>query len=293
MILQLQNKFKNIKYVDKFHQYYNNDTGESLLSVTTLLKKLKPEFDSPFWSTYTSLKRSGYEDLKPNPPFKIYVNGTQFDLNQIQQWDLPITHIDIKKEWDILSKIGNSLGTFLHNTIELKMLRKEIDQDIPAFVSGLSSLEAIRYLKSRDTLKSMADEFYDEFIQNYIPIYTEFVVGDPELGISGTFDLLVQNIETGEIELWDYKTDKQIRYKSEYRNKIKYFNVDDCEYEKYSLQLNIYKYLIEKNTDIKISKCKIVHFNHRVGTFSTIETKDVYDSVKEFFENDYDKSIYL
>lgn len=293
MISQLQSKFKNIKYVDKFHQYYNNDTGESLLSVTSLLKKLKPNFDSVFWSTYTSLKRSGYTSLRPDPPFRIIVNDTTFDLNQIQQWDLPVTHNDIRKEWDILSKVGNTLGTYLHNLVEYKMLRKEIDQEIPSFVSSLDSLSAIKYLKTRDILKNMAADFYDEFIQHYIPICTEFVVGDGELGISGTFDLLVQNIETGEIELWDYKTDKQIRYKSDYRTKIKYFNVDDCEFEKYSLQLNIYKYLIERNTDIKISKCKIVHFNHREGIFNIIETKNVYDEVKAFFENDYDKSIYI
>lgn len=293
MILQLQKQFKDIKYVDKFHQYYDYDTGESLLSVTTLLKKLKQSFDSTYWSTYIALKRSGYTNLKPNPPFKITIDNTSYDINEIRNWNLEVTIEDIKKEWDLSAKIGTTLGTYLHNTLENKMLRKEIEQDIPPFVSGMKSLDAIRYLKSREILKNQANEFYDNFINSYTPLCTEFIVGDSNLGISGTFDLLAHNTETNEIELWDYKTDKTIRYKSEYRNKIKVFNVEDCEYEKYSLQLNIYKYLIEKNTDIKISKCKIAHFDYRNNHIDVFETKDCYQAVKDFFENDYDKSIYI
>lgn len=293
MIEQLQQSFKNIKYIDKNHQYYNNDTGESLISVTTYLNKLKTPFDSLYWATYTALKRNGYTKLKPAPPFKIYVNDTCFDINQIQEWDMSITIDDIKHEWDIASKIGTSLGTFLHNTIENKMLRKEIEFEIPKFVSGLSSLEAIRYLKAREVLNNLADDFYNEFIENYIPLYTEYIVGDADLGIAGTFDLLVLNIKTGEIELWDYKTDKEIKYKSDYNNKIKYFEMDDCNFNKYSLQLSIYKYLIEKNTDLKISKCKIIHFDYKNNTFNTMEIIDCFQQVKEFFENDNSKSIHF
>jgi hypothetical protein len=291
-MIQLQQKFNNIKYVDKHHQYYNSDTGESLLSVTTLLKRLRKPFDSYYWSTYTALKRNGYK-VKPSPPFKIYVDDSQYDINEVNTWVMELTPEDIKREWDIAGKTGTTLGTFLHNTVENKIHRKEIEQDIPAFVSGLRSLEAIKYLKSREILTNLANVFYDEFIQNYTPLYTEFVVGDTELGISGTFDLLVLNNKTGEIELWDYKTDKEIRYVSEYRNKISYFNIDDCEFNKYSLQLNIYKYLIEKNTDLKISKCKIVHFDYRNNNLNVLETSDYSQIVKEFFENDDNKSIYF
>lgn len=293
MNLELQTKFQNIKYVDKHHLYYDSNTGESLTSVTTLLKHLKQPFDSVYWSTYTALKRSGYTKLKPAPPYKIYVNDTCHDINSIREWKLEITPDDIKQEWDLASKTGTTLGNFLHNTLENKMLRKEIEQEIPMFVSGLRSLEAIRYLKSRDVLKTLADAFYEEFITSYAPLCMEFVVGDSELGIAGTFDMLVYNLKTNEIELWDYKTDKQIRYKSDYGTKIKTFNVDDCEFEKYSLQLNIYKYLIEKNTSIKISKCKIVHFDYRNNAFKIIDTKDSFDAVKNFFENDNSKSIYF
>lgn len=293
MIVQLQQSFKNIKYVDKHHLYYDGETGESLTSVTTLLKKLKQPFDSLYWSTYTSLKRNNYTKLKPAPPYKIYVDEVCYDINNIAEWQLDPSPDDIKKEWEIASKLGTSLGDYLHNTLENKILRKEIDHNIPLFISSLKSLEVIRYLKSREILKNLADQFYNEFIQHYTPICTEFVVGDVDLKIAGTFDMLVHNNETNEIELWDYKTDKQLRYKSDYGNKIREFNVDDCEFEKYSLQLNIYKYLIEKNTDIKIARCKIAHFDHRNNTLSIIETKDSYNIVKEFFENDYNKSIYF
>ena len=99
--------------------------------------------------------------------------------------------------------------------------------------------------------------------------------------------------ETNEIELWDFKTDKEIKTQSDYGNKIKYFNIDDCELNKYSLQLGIYKYLIEKNTKINISKCKIIHFSSKAQTYTVYDTLDYHDKIKEFFEDDNNKSIYL
>jgi hypothetical protein len=38
-------------------------------------------------------------------------------------------------------------------------------------------------------------------------------------------------------------------------------DLPDCNYIHYCLQLSFYKFIIERNSDIKISKLRIVHFD--------------------------------
>jgi len=294
MILELQNEFRNFIFTEKDHSYVDTTTGEQIISVTTLLKRLKQPFDSNFWSLYTALKRNNIK-VAPRYPNSIVVEGKSMSIEDIQKsfYNLNPSIEDIKQEWAISSMIGTTLGTYLHNSMEYKFMRKNLDQPLPEFVTNLSVKDAIKYIKSRELLSEMADSFYNDFIKIYTPIVTEFIVGDTDLKIAGTFDLLVYNNETNEVELWDYKTDKEIRFNSEYNNKIEAFDIDDCEYNKYSLQLSIYKYLIEKNTSIKISKCNIAHFSYRTDRLDIIPISDLTEAVKEFFENEHNKSIYF
>lgn len=287
-----QNNFKNIQYVDSSHTYYDTVTNKSLTSVTSLLKQLRQPFDSHYWSIYTALKENKIEGLKPLFYNKSVMIGDEvFHINDLDLSILNPSPDDITKRWNTMSKLGTEIGTYLHNTMENLMIRKNISIPIPNFVSSLSSIDAVRYLKARETLYNLANSFYKEFISNRVPIATEFVIGNSDLGIAGTFDLLAYNLDTNEYELWDYKTDKQIRTKSEYRNTINGFNVDDCEFNKYSLQLGIYKYLLKDV--LPITKCNIVHFDYKKETYSIIETIDYSKEIKEFFNNGYNKSIYF
>ena len=294
MIVEINKAFKNYRFKESNHTYVDLTTGQELISVTTVLKKLRPEFDSRYWSTFTALKRNDIK-VKPSYPTSIRIDNVSYTLDQIDEMNLELnpTIQDIRDEWNISMLCGQTLGTYTHNTLENLFLRKDIEQSVPAFVFNLKSYETIKYLKNRELLKYLADNFYTDFIEKYTPIVTECVVGDADLGIAGMFDILVKNNETNEIELWDYKTDKEIKYFSEYNNLINIFNIDDCEMNKYSLQLSIYKYLIEKNTNIQISKCNIAHFNYRKGDVNTIEAIDFSNEVKEFFENNDNKSIYF
>ena len=180
------------------------------------------------------------------------------------------------------AKTGTTPGTYLHNTIENLFLRKVMESPLPDFVSAMKTHDAVKYIRARESLSELANRFYDTIIETHTPVALEFVVGDISKSIAGTFDALLYNNETGEYELWDYKTDKQLRFSNNYQV-IKEFNVDDCEFEKYSIQLAIYKNLIESQTPIKISKCFIAHFDYRNSNIEVIETKNYDDKVKEYF----------
>ena len=54
----------------------------------------------------------------------------------------------------------------------------------------------------------------------------------------------------------------------------KLFMLEDSDLEIYSLQLAMYKLIIEKNTGIKLGKSYVVWFSHNNDNYEIIETKD-------------------
>ena len=89
----------------------------------------------------------------------------------------------------------------------------------------------------------------------------EMQVFSEELGLAGTIDLVVKG-QNNTCTLIDWKTNKQINKKSKYKKKGIHEltkDIEDCEYEKYSLQLNAYKLILEKEYGLKVEDMIIVH----------------------------------
>ena len=76
---------------------------------------------------------------------------------------------------------------------------------------------------------------------NLIPYRTEWRIFDEKLKIAGTVDVVFKD-EQNKFYIFDWKRVNNL-----------YFNL-----EKYNLQLNMYKYILEKNYDIKIDKMSLV-----------------------------------
>jgi hypothetical protein len=60
--------------------------------------------------------------------------------------------------------------------------------------------------------------------------------------------------------------------------------MDDCEFNTYSLQLSIYKEIIERNTNLKLGSCHLVWFNEENDNYKVINCEDYSHYVKSMFE---------
>jgi hypothetical protein len=87
-------------------------------------------------------------------------------------------------------------------------------------------------------------------------------------------DQLFWNIKMKELQVWDWKTNKEIAKYSIYKQRMlaPIAHMHDCEYNKYSLQTSLYKYIIEKNTGLKIGNCYLVHLTEHKDTYEVIKT---------------------
>lgn len=97
-------------------------------------------------------------------------------------------------------------------------------------------------------------EFFEQLDPKYVLIFQELIMFDAEFYKAGTADLIFLNIETGNLVIGDWKTnDKSIfeNYKGK-SLKGEFKSYKDTSYNKYSMQLSHYQYILEKYTGMKI-----------------------------------------
>jgi len=280
MIELLQERFKDITYKDQDHQYFCK--GEELQSITKFLSSLKPEFNGHFWSVLKAYTFSGYEtkSIWNNfQTFKVYEPDLPYgaEFRQVSIFDdhshLKVSPEDVLLQWKIENKIGTSRGTYIHDYLE-NLENRTLDLPKIDLPDDLSTAQAINYVNSLSVARNLCGEFVKYAKENLILIVAEYAVGDPKLKLAGRFDRLYFNKLTQKYEIWDFKTDKKLRYNSNF-GKLKMFNVPDCEYEKYSLQTSFYRKVIQDAIpEFQLGESKIVWFNLKENKYEIIECKD-------------------
>jgi hypothetical protein len=96
-------------------------------------------------------------------------------------------------------------------------------------------------------------------------VYPELIVYSEDLGIAGTVDLLIYNPATNCYDMFDWKTNKSIEmnsYGGQKGTKPATVHLPDCNFYHYSLQLSIYKYLLENYHNIKIGELTILNLQN-------------------------------
>jgi ATP-dependent exoDNAse (exonuclease V) beta subunit len=240
-------KFSNIKYYDEPHIYLIGE--QKLISGTAFVGEFKEKFDSE-GQAIKSAKKKG------------------------------VSVEDMLAEWEFKGEFSRTKGTLLHNYAENHWQNKIFPLDYTIYEEKFG--EGLMKERLEECIR-MFGEFYLKAKKNLIPVAMELVIGDSNIGIGGMVDCLFWNDKYKEYQIWDYKTNKEIAEYSKYRKRMKApINfLHDCELEAYSIQLNLYKYIIQKNTDIKIGKCFLVHIHEEQEEYNIIECKE-YQEIIQF-----------
>lgn len=178
------------------HRYFNID-DESIVytSVTTLIGKYEPEFDSEFTSKYKAIERLVPADVWkkekgglwkshkiPKDFLEVY-NISESELNKVQQ--------EILDEWAEINKESCERGTKIHSQLENSFYKAGSNITLKKF--GIGG-------------KFECKKNYNELDMEY-GIYPEYLIyyDNPKLGlhIAGQIDLLVKN--SNDIFIIDHK----------------------------------------------------------------------------------------
>ncbi|MDA3780864.1 MAG: PD-(D/E)XK nuclease family protein [Bacteroidales bacterium] len=235
--------FNDIVYHDEPHKYYVNNN--KLTSVTTILHRYQEEFKEEYWSKY---------------------KANEYSLSQKE----------VLRAWKFMNKKGTMKGSVIHDYTENLFLNKVFPYPKQLI---LNEFGFDPVLKEYEITKKHVNNFYNDVQGKLIPIRTEMIIYDKESLIGGMLDILFYNVKTGEFQIWDWKTNKKFKKKFNDDERKRYFLnelsiLEDSDLEIYSLQLAMYKLIIEKNTGLKLGKSYVVWFSHNNENYKIIETKN-------------------
>jgi ATP-dependent exoDNAse (exonuclease V) beta subunit len=173
-----------------------------------------------------------------------------------------MTPTQIKDKWEHDREEAANLGTLMHNDIEL-------------FINGETP-------KNPDSVEfKYFMEFYHEVIEgNYKPYRTEWMIYSSN-GIAGSIDCVLIN-EYNELILLDWKRSKEIKMSNPYEKGIGPFkNLDNCNYNHYTLQLNIYRHILETeyNQTVIAMFNVVLHPNNDSYILYQIDRLDISDGL--------------
>ena len=131
-----------------------------------------------------------------------------------------------------------------------------------------------------------ADNFYNDYKDRLEHVADEFVIGSDEYNIASAIDHIFRNKLTGELVLVDYKTNSDIHKNEKYAKsmKVPLTHLKDFTLNHYYIQLSIYKYLVEKYTNLKFGEMFIVYFSENIENYEIIPVPYLYKEVKNILE---------
>ena len=155
-----------------------------------------------------------------------------------------MTEEEVIAMWEQKGKESRELGTAMHQKIESYYQGKDSGED-----------DAFRLFKV------FADKVKLE------PYRTEWAVYDTDYNIAGTIDFV--DCQDGIFTIYDWKRSDKIIANgmpvkvSKYQEKGLYplEHLENCAYYHYALQLSLYKFILEKNYDIKVSDLRLGIFH--------------------------------
>lgn len=196
---------ERIWFDEEPHLYYIEGDCENI-SVTTLVHRYFPKFDPD-----TVIRRMMSSRNWPNS--KYY--GKSAD--------------DIKKQWSNAGTDATTRGTRMHKAIELFYNEEDVREysDDPEF--------------------AMFQQFVRDHQDKLRPFRTEWEVYDEDHRIAGSIDMVFENLDDGTLSIYDWKRSKEIKTNNPFGGKgfDHMAKHPDCNFVHYSLQLNIYKHILE------------------------------------------------
>lgn len=183
---------------------------------------------------------------------------------------------DVLLSWERKGEYAKTKGHEMHSYIENLWQGKRHEFK--------SSSKFIDMFVELDVLKEQYLNFYNPAKKILKLIAAENIVYDEELGVAGTFDGLFHNLVNKSIDIWDWKTSASINKTS--TNKMKILDhLDDCNFNEYALQLSLYRYIIERNTDIKIKFLNICQISTKNKNYNAFRVPYLKDEVIELLKH--------
>lgn len=174
-----------------------------------------------------------------------------------------MTDDEIKEGWEKNRDNAATLGTQMHANLENFYNGLWLDSD---FLLKPEWVRFQQYLRDHPRLE---------------PFRTEWEVFDEEYKISGSIDMVYLDPDRpGYLIIKDWKRSKEIKWSSRDRGKEPLRHLVDTNGIHYSLQVNLYKWILEKNYNVKVSRLFMVRLHPNSDEYEQIEAEDMQEEIQ-------------
>jgi hypothetical protein len=250
--------FDNIQFTESDHTYLID--GVSAMSVTTIISKYIKPFDSAYHAPRVAEKR-----------------GTTTEA--------------ILDLWGREGEYAGAKGTISHAYIENQILGQEYIPEYPDV-----QLEGRDMKTECGVIEKQIDQFLVDTKDYLIPVRSEIILGDIDSRIAGMSDQFYYNLMTRRLEVWDWKTNKKVNDDNTFNNTFiggipsapgMPTALRHTKLTEYSLQLSLYRAIIEKNAKLKVGDSHIVWFNENNDTYKEFKCLDLRPQAKIIMEKSW------
>lgn len=243
---ELNKAFGDFKFYENGHYYTYKDKPISI-GATGLIEQYTQDFDAQAVAEKVAIKEN----------------------KTVQQ---------VLDEWEYKNKFACEKGSTCHEFAQSRW-SGEVWQE-----KHFDNSE--EYERAVEIIQWQANEFRIDYKDRLEHLADEYVIGSEEYDIASAIDHLFINKLTGGLVLVDYKTNSDIHKNERYAKnmKVPLSHLKDFTLNHYCIQLSIYKYLVEKYTNLKIEEMFIVYFSENIKNYEIIDVPYLYKEVKNILE---------
>tara|TARA_Y100000389_G_scaffold4460_1_gene4226 strand:+ start:93 stop:938 length:846 start_codon:yes stop_codon:yes gene_type:complete len=253
-----------ISFEEENHIYTVNNNNKDYISVTTFIHSLFPGFNE------NKIVNNILKSKKYNNPDYKYYNKTKDEILNM---------------WEENRACAANLGTQMHYFIECYydcLYNPNLN-----FEELFTNNQKIFTLKNNIEYKYFINFVNDNF--NLIPYRTEWCIYDTQLKLAGSIDMVFTD-ENNKFYIYDWKRSKEIK-KTNNNNETSTLPILDyipnSNYWHYTLQLNIYKRILEINYNIIIDSLYLVIIYPENKNYMKINVPIMNDLINELFTHRY------
>lgn len=218
---------------------YIVDGDRSYTSVTTFIKKFFPQFDAKL--AISKMKKSGSFARKHKTK----------------------TEEDVIGEWEQNRNSAADLGTKLHLCIENSYAGISPSKELLSDVG-----------KEYELFKS----FHNDTKNTLTPFAFEWRVFNEDLKLAGSIDAVFK--KNGKYCIYDWKRTKELKTCNQYERAFSPLqHLDNSNFYHYSLQLNMYKYILESKYGIIVDELALVIMTPGARHYSLVKLPFLHEEI--------------
>ena len=173
-----------------------------------------------------------------------------------------LTAEQIKKQWSDKGAASSEAGTRMHLDIEhfYNAMPHSGAKEAYSMEDGFAGLAV-------DKWTPLAGAEWDYFCEyqrvyadpkGFVPFRTEWLVFDPEHKVAGSIDMIYKKPD-GTLAIYDWKRIEELKSDNRFQSGLgPVAHLPDTNYWHYSLQLNVYRYILQKHYGVVVSELALV-----------------------------------